>query len=298
MEVKNDKVHTFRVQDAIEYGVDCAVILSNIRFWLDKNMANGDNIYDQRVWTYNSAKAFAKLFPYWSEGQIYRRLNKLEEAGILLTGIYNKTKYDQTKWYSISEPRYSNSRFWKLGFPEEGIVFTESGKPIPYSKQYIKPYKNEEDRLDIMKVLQEALGNSMHIVEVGPKKLEAWNQYLRHLKQNDFSLEEPMKRMAIYAWQKISNKYPDHRSLKEAKIAEWYKPLRKLNNEKGIGKKKILEVFDWAIEHEFWEVIIRNTAKFEKNFEELEAQYKRDSGGTDQFYRGVASASYNKNNYR
>jgi len=99
-------VHSFHSDDAKAYGVDCAVLLFNIRFWLKKNKANGQNIHGGRVWTYNSIKAFAEIFPYFSEAQIRYRLDSLEDEGALIAGNYNEHKYDRTKWYSVNEPEF------------------------------------------------------------------------------------------------------------------------------------------------------------------------------------------------
>ena len=97
--------HAFSVDDAVKYGVDSAIILHNIRFWLAHNKANRTHINDGYVWTYNSARAFSELFPYWSSNKIQKLLKKLESEGVIITGNYNKAGYDKTKWYTL--PEYS-----------------------------------------------------------------------------------------------------------------------------------------------------------------------------------------------
>jgi hypothetical protein len=99
--------HCFMIEDANKYGVDCATVLYSIRFWLNRCKANGQNIHDGRVWTYNSVPAWAELFPYFSEDQIKRILLKLRTANVLLVGNYNKKGYDKTLWYSVNEAEYS-----------------------------------------------------------------------------------------------------------------------------------------------------------------------------------------------
>lgn len=116
--------HIFNIQDAVDYGIEEAIILYNIRFWLDKNLANNSNIHDGEVWTYNSVKAWAKLFPYMSESKISKTLTKMEEKGLIISGNYNKAKYDRTKWYSI--PQYGKVHFAKM---PNG--FRQSDEPIP-----------------------------------------------------------------------------------------------------------------------------------------------------------------------
>jgi len=98
--------HLFDIEDAQKYGLREAIILYNIRHWLEKNRANNKNIIEGRVWTYNSAAAFSELFPYMTEPQIRRSLKKLLEDGILIKGEHNKKNYDRTSWYSVDEDRY------------------------------------------------------------------------------------------------------------------------------------------------------------------------------------------------
>jgi hypothetical protein len=100
----NEKIttHAFHIADAMAYGVDKAVLLYNIRHWLEKNKANGTNARDGYYWTYNSAKAFAELFPYMPIRSITDRLNALEAAGVLKSSqAFNRTAFDKTKWYTI-----------------------------------------------------------------------------------------------------------------------------------------------------------------------------------------------------
>jgi hypothetical protein len=95
--------HTFDVAIATRFGIAEAVFIENMRFWLLKNETENRNIHKGRAWTYNSAKAFARLFPYLSATQIHRITTKLEEEGVLLVDNFNSNTYDRTKWYSLSD---------------------------------------------------------------------------------------------------------------------------------------------------------------------------------------------------
>lgn len=95
--------HYFDVEIAKMYGVNAAVILQNLAHWIQKNEANDNNFYDGNYWTYNSKKAFAELFPYLSKRQISNALAKLIDNGIIITGNYNKSAYDRTLWYALTE---------------------------------------------------------------------------------------------------------------------------------------------------------------------------------------------------
>lgn len=99
--------HSFDIDVAKRYGIQAAVLLKNIYFWIEKNRANETNFYDGYYWTYNSKKAFSDLFPYMTERQIDYTLKKLIDEEIVITGNYNKVAYDRTLWYAITKKGYS-----------------------------------------------------------------------------------------------------------------------------------------------------------------------------------------------
>ena len=118
------------------YGVDEAVFIHNLYWWIAKNEANGRHYYDGRSWTYNSMEAFSKLFPFWSRDQIKRMVKKLKENGAIHIGNYNQKGFDNTNWYALSEEvlevyRGAKSPYaWtKSPYPQGEIALT-----IPDSK--------------------------------------------------------------------------------------------------------------------------------------------------------------------
>lgn len=98
--------HSFNIYIAKEYGINCAILLKNIYFWIEKNRANNKYFYDNNYWTYNTKKAFADLFPYINERQIDYALKKLIDDGIIITGNYNENQRDRTLWYAITKKGY------------------------------------------------------------------------------------------------------------------------------------------------------------------------------------------------
>lgn len=93
------KVMVFDVDLANCIGVDEAIIVSQIKYWMDRT----EHVYDERKWVYNTIESWSEQFSFWSKDKVFRLLKKLEKDGILITGNYNKNKYDRTKWYSIDE---------------------------------------------------------------------------------------------------------------------------------------------------------------------------------------------------
>ncbi|WP_057510428.1 conserved phage C-terminal domain-containing protein [Staphylococcus simulans] len=83
---------------ATEIGLNEAIVLQQIHYWLKKSNHN----YDGRRWIYNSFPEWQKHFPFWSVMTIKRTVYSLEKQDLLHVGNYNKAKFDKTKWYSVN----------------------------------------------------------------------------------------------------------------------------------------------------------------------------------------------------
>lgn len=141
-------LHSFDPDIAHKVGVNAAVIYQNILFWAKKNHANQRNLHDGHVWTFNSVKAWAYLFPYLTPKQIRLALQKLEAEGLIVSGNYNKSAYDRTKWYGISA-----YLFGQIDLPSQANEIVQEGEPIPDSKPDTKSdnkhiAQTERDRFD------------------------------------------------------------------------------------------------------------------------------------------------------
>lgn len=123
--------HSFNIDVASKYGIEEAIIIKNIQFWIDKNKANEKHFYQGRYWTYNSVKAFMELFPYMSESKIRRVLENLVSKGVLIKGNFNQSGYDRTLWYSFQNEQ--------MDVPEMTNGVVQNDEPIPDIKQDSKP---------------------------------------------------------------------------------------------------------------------------------------------------------------
>ena len=123
--------HCFDVDIAKEYGLLEAILLENLEHWIEHNKANGINYHDGSYWTFNSTKAFAKLFPYASQRKIQNALKKLIEQGILKTGNYNKVAYDRTLWYAFTEKGKCIMQKCKMEDAKEENGLGDNVEPIP-----------------------------------------------------------------------------------------------------------------------------------------------------------------------
>lgn len=93
----------FKVDVAVRYGTNVAIVLGNVDYWVQKNRENGKHFHDGRFWTYSSVSALHSLMPFMSERAINTALGKAEAEGLLVTGNYNKLPFDRTKWYALTE---------------------------------------------------------------------------------------------------------------------------------------------------------------------------------------------------
>lgn len=137
--------HWFPVHVAVKYGQNCAILLSNIQYFVEKNKANNINYYDGKYWTYNTNKSFVKFFPYLTSKQIRTALDKLLDEGLILTANYGKG-CDRTLWYTITEKaeRILN------GLSEETDINNNEEDNISISGQTIDVQDNAESNENIV----------------------------------------------------------------------------------------------------------------------------------------------------
>ncbi len=84
-------------------GLNEAIVLQQIHYWLHINQKTNQHYRDGRYWTYNSIPQWRESnFPFWSESTVKRIFTSLEKRGILLSAkLYDGHSYDQRKRYSI-----------------------------------------------------------------------------------------------------------------------------------------------------------------------------------------------------
>ena len=123
--------HIFDIEIAEQYGINAAILLENIGFWIAQSEANEINFHDGSYWTFNSCRALQELFPYMSKRQIHSALEKLLNDGLIVTGNYNKVAYDRTLWYTLTQKGKSILHFGTMDFPKKENRFSAEVTPIP-----------------------------------------------------------------------------------------------------------------------------------------------------------------------
>lgn len=113
---------------AVAVGLNEALFLQQLHYWLHQS----GHVRDGRRWVYNSLDAWHKQFPFWSLSTLRRTIDNLISRGLLLTGNYNTSKIDRTKWYTIDYAVLD-----ALPTSEWAGPFAETDEPSVQSEQTI-----------------------------------------------------------------------------------------------------------------------------------------------------------------
>lgn len=103
--------HHFDVEFAETYGIEGAVLLNHIDFWLSTNINNQDKIVfkDNRYWVYFIPDNVEKHFPYMKVVKFRRVMNTLVDSGVLLKnqfgGIRRNNYYTFSDEFLVSNPK-------------------------------------------------------------------------------------------------------------------------------------------------------------------------------------------------
>lgn len=148
--------HNFDVSIAEKYGVNEAIFLNNLAYWIHKNMANEKHYHENRYWTYNSVESYKKLFPYWSSKSLRIIIQSCIKNNLILKGNFNKLGYDRTTWYALTDNALNLFPWVKndlepiskaicpkgqMELPDRANGVAQKGKPIPNKKPNKKTQK-------------------------------------------------------------------------------------------------------------------------------------------------------------
>ena len=208
---------SFNVEAAKIHGVEGAVLLSHIVYWVCRNKANKKNEIDGITWTYNSARSFQELFPFWNASKIRRLLQKLEKENAIIIGCYNRAKYDRTKWFALHE---QTLRLYKLDSSKLNNAISKNEECI---MQNDKMHCAEVDKqYQITTQITNQNTNSKKIVYPfdGDVFLETWNLWKQYKKEEKgFKFKSSIsEQMSLNDLKKLSNNN-EHEAIELIKFA-------------------------------------------------------------------------------
>ena len=163
MEEKGSK-RRFDSDVACVFGVTEAIVLEQIRYWIEKKNENKkeykNSFRDGWCWVYNSYRGWHEQMPFFSEHTIRRALSHLIECGVLIKGNYNKLAYDNTNWYTVDEEKLTEYLTESEALVQNGQAPVQNGqvdvakmdRPIPTTTQAISTTTtSESDRAESCK---------------------------------------------------------------------------------------------------------------------------------------------------
>ena len=111
---------------AITIGLNEAIIVSQVEYWLSKNFKNKQykKDADGREWMYNSYSEWASNFPFWSKNTIIRAIESAESKGVLLSKLKGRGRIARSKWYSLNTEKI-NSYLLEVETTQNG--YSQSG---------------------------------------------------------------------------------------------------------------------------------------------------------------------------
>lgn len=253
--------HMFNVKVAEKYGIEEAILFQNIAHWVEVNRSRESNFINGRYWTFNTANGFRKIFPYMSAKKIQRVLKKLEECGLIITGNYNETPYNRTKWYTLSD----------IG---ESVAFDDcNGQDLPFEKTKMSNENGQKCPIYINNNIDNNLLNTNINTDIntyikGGESIKAIVEYLNQVCGTNYRYQSAKTQSLIKARLKEGFSLDDFRSVIDKKFAEWGNNPEMSNylrpetlfgtkfesylNQKSTGRKKSLseEVDEWFLQRQ------------------------------------------------
>lgn len=109
--------HVFSPSLACEFGVECAIILAGLKFWIDSNRGQKQYEHEGRTWAYFSRRAMCILWPYLSEDVIRQRIKTLVDEGVLLkaqlSAVLKDEPWDRTNWFAFADEERFLGTIWE-----------------------------------------------------------------------------------------------------------------------------------------------------------------------------------------
>ncbi|ALC91578.1 replication protein [Bacillus sp. FJAT-18017] len=157
---------------AVKIGLNEAIVLQQIHYWLKKKL----HVIEGRSWVYNTYKEWNQQLPFWSESTIKRVFKTLEDLGYVLSGNFNRSKLDQTKWYTID--------YEKLKELDEGESITEEILPETDVQE-----KQEMEKIPVAEVVEylNEKTNSSYKVGTGKTRKLITSRWKEGFRLSDFT---------------------------------------------------------------------------------------------------------------
>ncbi|MDP4146491.1 MAG: hypothetical protein Q8936_18765 [Bacillota bacterium] len=135
-------------------GLNESIVLQQMQYWLEKSHHTIEGV----KWIYNTYADWKLQFPFFSESTIRRIIKRLEDKDIIRSSNFNKSKMDNTKWYTI------NYDFFCQLQPEQSLEQIEEVSCSTWPEEQTNldkaiPENTTETNLQEVEVIEEPAGS-------------------------------------------------------------------------------------------------------------------------------------------
>ena len=103
-EKKSTFTHMITEWHAEAYGVNAALILNKLVYYVRKNIGIAEHTFEGRTYDRFPMKSWGRILPFLTPDQIRHALGKLIDAGVVLsTQKLNKNWSEQALWYGFAD---------------------------------------------------------------------------------------------------------------------------------------------------------------------------------------------------
>lgn len=205
----NSLHHSFDIDLAKRYGVECAILIHHFQHWIRVNRRCKRNIRDGKCWTFQTRKEIQAHFGYWTFEEVKYLCEKLVALDVLVTANYNKIKIDKTLWYAFKneelfgvDDESSNKVYEREKSPSRGKIpspipdtKTEdiSIPPLPPPQKEVEPSPSKQEEEEIERRFRERPLGSKKVVSKTAWKREVLKDMRLESDQPKVSKEMALK---------------------------------------------------------------------------------------------------------
>jgi len=175
--------HHFQVEEAKQYGVEVASILSQFRALLEFQRNLDSNYINDKYWIQTTERGIENIFPYIEKGKLKRILFKLNEMGLIQKGDFTKARSDKSIWFSMPEVAVQNH---VTPTPITPVSTTEQAIAQPIAQPTVP-----NEAASHVQTPAPNYVNNVNQVDVAAKKSFGWVDIM------PFAVEEVISRLVI-----------------------------------------------------------------------------------------------------
>lgn len=143
------KSRTFDVELAEKFGLNNAIFLQDIAYWIEFNRKNDTAFKDGRYWTYSTMNELAERHPYWNKNQVRHIVDTCKKNGWIIVEHYDKSSYNRRNWYSLSDEIMSIISYDSVPGSKEKINHTDKKNISNREEEIPSSYNNNIYTKDI-----------------------------------------------------------------------------------------------------------------------------------------------------